>query len=172
MKMPGRRSFPGMLKPRPDIFGLHHLTILGAACETEADRKKRTATVEAGVLAAFKAAMMHLGEDEARDLFQRVLRRPRRGNSKTVDPNRDAILIKAHETAVENGENVAALARRLHAMHGVRLGNSPQAIETQIRKLVREQDKRDHEAKKKARYWRMATRGEPKTLAHGILTEK
>lgn len=172
MKMPGRRYFPGTMKPHPDIFGLHHLTILGAACETEADRKKRTSTVEAGVLAAFKAAVAHLGENEARELFQRVLRRPKRGNSKTVDPNRDAILLKARDAAVQNGESMAALAKRLHARHGVRLGNSPQAIETQIRKLVRGRDKRDHEAKKQARYWRMAMRREPKTLAHGILTEK
>jgi hypothetical protein len=172
MKMPRRPFFPGTLKPRPDIFGLHHLTILGAACECEADRKKRFATVEAGVLAAFKAAMSHLGEDQARVLFQRVLRRPKRGNSKTVAPNRDAILMKARDAAVENGESVAALSKRLHATYGIKLGNSAQAIQTQIRKLVRERDTRDREAKKQARFWRMATRGEAKTLAHGILIEK
>lgn len=172
MKMPRRPFFPGTLKPRADIFGLHHMTLLGEACESEADRKKRFATVESGVLAAYKAAVAQLGEDRARELFQRVLRRPKRGNSKSIAPDRDAILIKARDAAFKNGESIAALSKRLHTAHGVKLGNSPEAIQTQIRKLVSERKAREHEAKKQARFWRMATRGEKPTLLSGLMREK
>src|ERR1700761_1728928 len=59
MKMPRRPWYPNM-QPRPDIFGLHHVTLLGAACETSAEREQRVAKVEVGVKAAFKAAVHHL----------------------------------------------------------------------------------------------------------------
>jgi hypothetical protein len=49
MKMPRRPFFLGTIKPRPDIFGLHHVSLLAQTCESEADKQKRTATVEKGV---------------------------------------------------------------------------------------------------------------------------
>lgn len=52
MKMPKRPWYPNM-QPRPDIFGLHHVILLGAACETPAERARRIATVEAGAKSAF-----------------------------------------------------------------------------------------------------------------------
>ena len=48
MKMPERRSYPP-LKPQTDILGLHHVSLLGAACESAAERKQRIGKVEAGV---------------------------------------------------------------------------------------------------------------------------
>ena len=45
-------------------------------------------------------------------------------------------------------ECLAALSKRLHIAHGVKLGNSPEAIQTQIRKLVNERKEREHDAKK------------------------
>ena len=60
MKMPRRPWYPPT-KPRPDIFGLHHVTILAAAGESNAERRQRVAKVEAGVAADFKAAVHHLG---------------------------------------------------------------------------------------------------------------
>jgi hypothetical protein len=69
MKMPRRYFFP--MEPPPDIFGLRSLTLIGEACETESERKRRAAKIEAGVGAAFTAATRHLGEAEARELFRR-----------------------------------------------------------------------------------------------------
>ncbi len=165
MKMPTRPWFPPM-EARPDIFGLHHVTILAAACESDAERKERMAKVEAGVVAAFKAAVHHLGEDQARQLFRRVLQRPKRGQGKAHVPDRDARLLKAYDEAVQTGESIAALARRLRA-EGTELGNTAPAIQTHIRKLVKQRKQRVRAAAFEARRWRMATRNDPPTLASG-----
>jgi len=170
MKMPIRPWFPPT-KPRADIFGLHQVTILGTACETDAERARRIAAVEAGVDAAFQAAIHHLGQDEARRLFQRVLRRPKRGQGKALAPDRDARLLKAHDEAVQKGESTAALARRLRAQ-GTKLGNTAGAIAAQIRKLVEERKRRARAAAIEARRWRMAMRNDPPTLLSGLPREK
>jgi hypothetical protein len=130
-----------------------------------ADTKKRIATVEDGVIAAFKAAVRHLGEEEARRLFKRVMRRPKRGQGKVLAPDRDARLLEEYDAAVREGETVAALAKRLRVAAGIELGNTAGAIEAQIRKLVREREKRRRAAAFEARRWRMATRGETSILS-------
>jgi hypothetical protein len=162
MKMPRRPFYPPVALPL-DIFGLHQLSLLGEACESETEKQKRIATVEKGVVAAFKAAVGHLGEEAARRLFARVVRRPKRGQGKILAPDRDARSLKEHDAAIRNGETVAALARRLRA-DGIELGNTAGAIETQIRKLVKERKKRERAAAFEARRWRMAVRNEPPTL--------
>ncbi len=155
MKMPRRPFFPGIIKPRPDIFGLYHVTLLQGACESDADKQKRKDSIEKGVLAAFKAAVAHLGEAEAREVFRRALRRPKRGTGKMHAADRDTRLLREHDAKAE-GESVAALAKRLHAANGQQLSNTPGAIQAQIRKLVSERKSHEHEAKKQARLWRMA----------------
>lgn len=170
MKMPRRPFFPGINKPRQDIFGLRHVTLIQEACESDADKQKRKDTIEKGVLAAFKAATAHLGEAEARQIFKRALRRPKRGSGKMHAIDRNSRLLGEHD-ANAGGESIAALAKRLHATNGQQLGNTPGAIQFQIRKLVSGRKKREHEAKKQARFWRMATRGE-KTLLSGFACEK
>jgi len=171
MKMPRRPFFPPV-GLRPDIFGLHQLTIAGAG-ESDVDRQKRVATIEAGVVASFKAAVGHLGEDEARRLFARVVRRPKRGRGKGLAPDRNYRLLRAYDTARQSGESIAALARRLRASEGgIKLGNTADAIEAQIRKLVKERQKREHASAVRARRWRMAMRNEPPTLASGVLSKK
>jgi hypothetical protein len=152
------------MQSRPDIFGLHH-PLLAAGCESDAERQQRFAKVEAGVIAAFKAAVHHLGEDAARELFNRVLRRPKRGRGKALAADRDARLLKAYDAAPE-GESIASIARRLRA-EGKELGNTAVAIATQIRKLVAERKKSERRARVEARRWRMAMRNEPPTLAAG-----
>jgi hypothetical protein len=77
--MEDENAAPPLLPPPvalpPDIFGLlHHGTL---SLESEAETRKRIVTVEKGVEAAFKAAIEHLGEEEARRLFARVLRHPK-----------------------------------------------------------------------------------------------
>jgi hypothetical protein len=145
MKMPRRRPFFPLfplfppVAPRPDIFGLHQFTLAGQAGESAADREKRFATVEAGVRGAFKPAVGHLGEDEALRLFACVLRRPKRGRGKRLAPDRNYRLLRAYDTARQNGESIPPLARRLRAgAGGIELGNTADAIEAQIRKLLKE----------------------------------
>lgn len=167
MKMPKRPWYPNM-QPRPDIFGLHHVTLLGAACEKPAERQKRVEKVEAGVKVAFKAAVHHLGEDAARELFVRVTQRPKRGRGAALAPDRDARLLKAYDSAPE-GESINSIARRLRSQ-GTELGNTVGGIAKQIRRLVEERKKRDHRARVEARRWRMAMRHEPPTLAGGALS--
>jgi hypothetical protein len=170
MKMPRRHFYPVALPP--DIFGLRHLGLLGQAFESEAETRKRIVTVEKGVEAAFMAAIDHLGEEEARRLFARVLRRPKRGQGKMLAPDRDARLLKEYDAAAPKGESVAALARRLHDADGIELGNTPGAIETQVRKLLKERKQREKAAAFEARRWRMATRGEPPGLLSVSPSEK
>jgi hypothetical protein len=170
MKMPRRPFYPPVALP-PDIFDLHQLSLLGEACESEAEKQRRIATAEKGVVAALKAAVGHLGEEAARRLFARVVRRPKRGLGKMLAPDRDARLLKEYDAAVRNGEPVAALARRLRA-GGIELGNTADAIETQIRKLVKARKKREHSAAFEARRWRMAMRNEPPTLLSAAQSKK
>ena len=165
MKMPRRPFYP--TEQRPDIFGLQRITLLGQAWESETDRKQRIAKVETGVANAFKAAVNHLGEEQARQLFARVVRRPKRGRGKALAPDRDFRLLKAYDESVQNGESLASLAKRLRSA-GIELGNTQGAIVTQIRKLVKERKKREHAAKFEARRWRMATRGETSLLSRFI----
>lgn len=171
MKMPTRPYYPP-LEPRPDIFGLHHLTILGQACESDQERQERIVKVEQGVLAAFKAAVSHLGEDQARRLFAKAARRPKRGRGKILAADRDHRLLAAYDEAVvRNGETVAALSQRLRN-EGIELGNTAGAIATQIRKLVTERKQRARAAAFEARRWRMAMRNEPPTLLGAAIGKK
>lgn len=165
--MPRRPFYPVELPP--DIFGLRHIGLLEHEDETE--RQKRVGTVEKGVAAAFKAAIDHLGEEEARRLFARVLRRPKRGQGKMLAPDRDARLLMEFDAAASRGESVAALARRLRAA-GIELGNTADAIATQIRKLRNERKQRERAAAREARRWRMAMRGEPPGLLSMPPSEK
>ncbi|MDQ2082448.1 hypothetical protein RA307_19855 [Xanthobacteraceae bacterium Astr-EGSB] len=178
MKMPRRSSllqlqpllFPPS-KPSRDIFGLPYLTLLAQAGESEKERRQRVAKVEKGVAAAFKAAVSHLGEENARELFARVTRRPKRGRGKALAADRDYCLLAAYDEAVQRGETVASLARRLRAS-GIELGNTVAAIAAQIRKLVKEREKQKRASAAQARFTRMALRNEPPTLLGGALRKK
>ena len=168
--MPELSFFPHV-SLKPDIFGLRHVTIAGQACENEQDMRKRVDAVEKGIAAAFRAAVSHLGEEEARLLFAQVVRRPKRGQGKMLAPDRDARLLKEFDAVVLTGETVAALARRLRA-DGLELGNTEGAIATQIRKLVKERKKREHAAAVNSRRLRMAMRKQPPTILSAAMNKK
>jgi hypothetical protein len=88
MKMPRRPFYPA-INQLLDIFGLHRPSLLGRALESEEDKQQRVAKVAKGVEDAFNAAVGHLGEEEARQLFRRVNRKPKRGLGKTLAADRD-----------------------------------------------------------------------------------
>jgi hypothetical protein len=169
MKMP-RRPFYLPIVPQPDIFGLERLTILGEACETCTERQQRISKVEAGVVAAFKVAATHLGEEQARQLFAKVARRPKRGRGKALAPDRDFRLLKAYDE-MQPGGTIAALGRRLRAS-GIDLGNTADAIALRIRTLVAERKQTRHAAAVEARRWRMATRNERPTILSAAMAKK
>jgi hypothetical protein len=52
------------------------------------------------------------------------------------------------------------------------LGNTPGAVETQIRKLLKERKLRERAVAFEARRWRMAMHGEPPGLLAGSTSEK
>jgi hypothetical protein len=162
MKMPTRPWYPP-IKSRPDIFGLYHKTIIHLAAETPAERAQREAKVGAGVAAAFEAAIRYLGEDKARALFAKVLRRPKRGQGKAHAQDRDIRLLRAYDEAAGR-ESIAAIARRLRK-EGPQLGSTEGAIAAQIRKLVAARKKQNYRLRVEARRWRMALRNEPPTIA-------
>jgi hypothetical protein len=165
MKMPRRPFYPPVELP-PDIFGLYRPAILNF--ESEAETRKRVSAVEQGVNAAFRAAVDHLGEDEARHLFRRVISRPKRGPGKTLAADRDTRLLREYDAASRKGETIAALSRRLRAADiGRKLGNTEGAIAAQIRKLRDDRERRQRAAAIEARRWRMATRNEPPGLLSG-----
>jgi hypothetical protein len=109
-----------------------------------------------------QAAVQHLGDDGARALFVKVLRRTKRGLGKTLAPDRDARLLHAYDEAA-HGESIASIARRLRK-EGPELGHTEGAIAAQIRKLVVARKERDHRARVETRRWQMALRNEPPTL--------
>jgi hypothetical protein len=170
MKMPQRPFYPS-IHQAPDIFGLHSPSLLGRAFESKADTQNRVAKVEKGVEDAFKAAVKHLGEEEARQLFRRVIRKRKRGLGKTLAPDRDARLLQEYDASIQIGESTAALARRLRP-EGRELGDTADAIQTQIRKLVKERKKRQRDAAFETRRWRMATRNEPPSFLSAAKSEK
>lgn len=162
MKIPRRPFYPVPLPP--DLFGLYPLPSL---LETDDERRTRIAAVVKGVGVAFDAAVKHLGEDEARLLFARVVRRHRRGRGqgRVFAPDRDARLLEEYDAAIRRGDtNISAIARRLRA-EGTKLGNTAGAIAAQIRKLRDERKDRERAAAREARRWRMATRGETTLLS-------
>ena len=166
MKMPRRPFYPPVGLP-PDIFGLRAPPLLNL--ESDAENRDRVMAVEKGVFSAFKAAMDHLGEEQARLLFRRVIRRPKRGPGRCLAPDRNNLLLKEYD-ARQKGQTVAELSRRLLQAHGTQLGNTPGAIAAQIRKLIRNREERERAAAREARRWRMATRNEPPTLLSSYLS--
>ena len=165
MKMPRRNYFPTFAK---DCFGLDPLP---SPLEPTEETYKRVATVKKCIEELFAAAANHLGEDEARHLFLAVSRRRKRGKGKTHAMDRDARLLAAHDEAKQRGEPVAVLARRLHKRK-LKLGSTAEAIEAQIRKLVKERADREKAAAKERRRRRMSICHENPTLLETVGSEK
>jgi hypothetical protein len=80
-------------------------------------------------------------------------------------------LLQEYDASIQTGESMAALARRLRA-GGRELGDTAGAIQTQIRKLVKERKKRQSDAAFEARRCRMAMRNEPPSLFSLAKSEK
>lgn len=150
-----------------DCFGLRPPLI----AESEDDTRSRVALVKKGVADAFAAAVRHLGDEEARELFASVARRRKRGKGKSLASDRDTQLLAALESAQRIGETIPALAKRLHVERKRELGNSPEAIETQIRKLLKERSAKKRTAELEAQRWRQMSPPSP-TIVSRVLDKK
>jgi hypothetical protein len=172
MKMP-RPLYPlHLLVPsRPDIFGLRVLSFVASAGENESERQKRVAKIEKVLKDTFRAAARHVGEEEARRLFERIIQKQKRGRGKALAPDRDSRLLAEYDAAVTKNETVATLARRLHS-GGKSLGNTPGAIAAQIRKLLKARKDRDRAAALNERRLRMAMRHSRNTILGAAKSEK
>jgi hypothetical protein len=176
MKLP-RRPFYSV-DPGPDVFGLPQLTLVELACESDIDKDKRYATIDRWLAKAFRAAVWHLGEERARELFVHVSRAAGgRGRGKSFAADRDAQLLAAYDEGQGRGKALRTIARELYEATSTlpehqRLGASATAIGTQMRKLLTERD--DHRKKRafEARRLRMALSAEPTILSGDFASKK
>ena len=142
--------------------------------ETATARLKRRALVrrnaELVLSALFGRLRAHLGEEEARRLFEPP---PRNGRG-VSDPERDRELLDQYDLVAGTQRAAFLVAARCHAAEPQRFGNSPEAIEKHIRRLVdkreeREAEKREFERLTEAAYL-AATENFPPQL-QALLTE-
>jgi hypothetical protein len=100
------------------------------------------------VTEVFAAAALRLGEEEARRLFKKLSRRPRRGRgpNKNHRPDRDTKLLDVYDQAVlSGGLTIPELSTILHDRWKSQFGATPLAIEKQIRRLIETRKRRDAE---------------------------
>jgi hypothetical protein len=165
MKLPHRPWYPPTENAR-DIFDLVTPSLLGEVVESTSARAARFAKVEQGVSDAFRAAANHLGEEEARRLFRKTTRKPKRGPGGAINPERDRILLRAYDERPAD-QSLAAVARLLEKWAietGIRLGSNADAIAAHLRKLLAERARRQRAAAVEARRLRMAMRNDPPSL--------
>jgi hypothetical protein len=136
---------------KTDEFGLPLTSLLSEALEPADEREKRLRIVRRFALRAYRAVCLHLGEDGARQLFNSLaspapVRRGRKRGS--MDSRRDDELLARYNAAVSelaSEADVKSLPMRLAMIlydasrkseAPGKLGNSAQAIEKHIRRLL------------------------------------
>lgn len=127
--------------PPLDHFGLPDYSLL----ETEDARRRRIIAVKKMVRNAFKGAVTHLGEEEARILFARAARPKKRGRGQnaTFAIDRDLQLLQECQGAKQANESILALAKRLHEDRTNDFGNTVAGVERCIRRLLRKKSRSD-----------------------------
>jgi hypothetical protein len=142
MKLPRPRLMgrpPSM--PECNQFGLPDYDMIG---EPEEQMQARIAITRKLAVEFFAAVCVQLGGKEARSLFAKLARSPKkRGQGKTHGLDRDSILLTAYDAEYRAGKTkfVYRLAKRLFAEHGRKLGDNAPAVEVQMRRLVKQREK-------------------------------
>ena len=72
-----------------------------------------------------------LSDDEAIELFEKLGTRPK---GKRRNPERDWVILNAHDTASK--ASIANTASQLFREHGTKVGNSAEAVERHLRRLL------------------------------------
>jgi hypothetical protein len=143
MRRPNRTQFPPPSFRDHDEFGLPVLSLLGEACETPEERTKRVRRVRRATFHFYRRIVEHLGEEEAAKLMASFGRRREGREPGSTNPRRDRELLAYYwasfEKAGSEAERAALprkVAEEVFQAHGVRLGNSADAIEKRLRRLL------------------------------------
>jgi hypothetical protein len=119
---------------------------LAEAAETPGERTKRIARVQRVALRFYRTVVEHLGEEEARSLFETFLKRTRGQPSGSRNPIRDGELYEEYLAnlgkVTSDPEREAlprVLAEEMSRTRGSYFGNSAVAIEKKLRRILKKQ---------------------------------
>jgi hypothetical protein len=157
----GRITPPRPPFPTVDEFGLPSITLLAKACESQDEREKRHRKARVFAFHAYQAVVRQLGGDDARKLFHSIASDPKRKGRKSgsTNPQRDAELLARYDAATQEAltnEDRKAVPRRVAESLAKEsreqgtsfwFGNSPDAIEKQLRRLLLRRSQRQKLAK-------------------------
>jgi len=119
------------------------LSALGEALESPEARAKRVRLAKREAFRSYRFVAEHLGEEEAAKLFANFGRRREGRQRGSTNPERDGELLARHahlvEQATSEAERAAAPRKAAEAVyrdHGARFGNSADALEKRLRRLL------------------------------------
>jgi hypothetical protein len=143
-----------------------HEPLPGLLGEAEDDHNRWLEAASEFLRGLFKDAKLRVGEDEARRLFVRATKRRRGEHGRQQvgrSPTRDADLLYAYDEAIRHAQTDRErratprhLAGRLAAESGPRYGNSAQAIERHLRRLLADRKRQAEASAELFRQWREA----------------
>jgi len=172
-----RPNWPQSVPPLPktDEFGLQIVSLLGQALEAPEEKAMRSRRVRRSAFRAYRAVALHLGDEEAKKIFEGFISKARRmgrpGGSS--DPSRDEVMLEVYD-ALATGATEAqreALPRTLGELLEPEFGNSDEARVKHIRRLLRWRERR--RALDVARYRRLTGGADfPKTLLGELVAQR
>ena len=138
-----RPNWPQSVPPLPktDEFGLRIVSLLGQTLEAPEEKAMRIRRVRRFAFRAYRAVAFHLGDEEARKMFDGFLSKARRmgrpGGSS--DPSRDEVMLEVYDALAAGATEAEreALPRTLGELLEPEFGNSAEAREKHIRRLLR-----------------------------------
>jgi hypothetical protein len=129
-----------------DEFGIPYRRGTVLTPETEDERAQREAAARNLIGRVFKAAVLHLGEDEARRVWQKVAQKKRGARPGSRNAERDRRLLAIHDEVASRGggQPPASLLRKISEVADTEVpgeyGASAQAVEKQLRRLLARRD--------------------------------
>jgi hypothetical protein len=142
----------------PQIFTLPRVpSLLWEVYETPTEREERVREVRRCAFKFYQAVGRHLGEEDAKKLFDYFISEPRAPGrpSGPTDPEAEEKLVAIYDNFRREGASPMAVARWLFARpgRGQRFGKSPEAVAKHIQRLLRKRERR--RALDEARYRRI-----------------
>jgi hypothetical protein len=136
--------------PETDQFGLPNCWLL---IETDEQKSRRVARLQELIAEVFEKAVDHVGEDQARNFFLRVTKRPKgkHGKRTTCSPDRDRILLDAYDNAAgktpgDKSSLPKIVGRRLWEELGTEISVSAEGAEKKLRRLLNDRKKKAAQA--------------------------
>lgn len=144
-----RPKWPQLIPPPPrevEQFDLPLKSLLSQALESSEQREARLRKVRRTAFQFYRAVCLHLGEEAAKTLFEGFASKARRmgrpGGSS--DRSRDQVMLEVHDALTAGATEVErmALPRTLGELLGPEFGNSAEAREKHIRRLLHQRARR------------------------------